>query len=262
MRRCGAIRRASEDGPQSAISHGRGRIGALDTSSEFISSAGDEFDIVVDYVTALRTDPVALQLLGSINRRAAFGYSAAGYRLRGLLRLKMGNGLFDFSLLGGVGLGYMHPGGNDIGYSKTEKAPLAGAGLEIDFHSESDVVLDGYKCRHEEPNYRLYQFAGTAHLRDIDVVEFGLPIRRRPIQPSGRRSFARSSWPPTNGATASSRHPRSGSAPRTMQTSAATPKGNALVTHVGRKLVNTAGVPVAGSGRWREPIHPTRPGLQ
>ena len=29
--------------------------GALDTSSEFITSAGDEFDIVVDYVKALRT---------------------------------------------------------------------------------------------------------------------------------------------------------------------------------------------------------------
>ena len=70
----------------------------MDTSSEFISSPGDEFDIVVDYVKALRTDPVALQRLGHINRRAAFGYSASGYRLRGLLRLKMGKGLFDFSL--------------------------------------------------------------------------------------------------------------------------------------------------------------------
>jgi hypothetical protein len=51
----------------------------LDTSSEFILSAGDEFDIVVTYVNALRTDPVALQALGTIQRRAAFGYSAAGY---------------------------------------------------------------------------------------------------------------------------------------------------------------------------------------
>ena len=214
--------------------------GALDTSSEFISSAGDEFDIVVDYVTALRTDPVALPLLGSINRRAAFGYSAAGYRLRGLLRLKMGIGLFDFSLLGGVGLGYMHPGGNDIGYSKTEKAPLGGAGLEIDFHSESDVVLDGYKCRHEEPNYRLYQFAGTAHLRDIDVVEFGLPDPEtaNPAEwtPFFRALFvAANNWcdgiqpPPTLWLGA----PNDANIRRDA-------KGNALVTHVSRKLVNTA----------------------
>ena len=83
----------------------------LDTSSEFIKSAGDEYDIVVDYVKALRTDPVALQVLGTIQRRAAFGYSASGGRLRGPLRLQMGKGLFDFSLVGGNGVGYSHPGG-------------------------------------------------------------------------------------------------------------------------------------------------------
>ncbi len=147
----------------------------LDTSSEFIKSAGDEFDIVVDYVKALRTDPVALQVLGTINRRAAFSYSAGGARLRGLLRLPMGKGLFDFSVVGGVGMGYSHPLGNEVGFSNAEKAPLAGAGLEIDIQSETEVVFDGHRARHEEPNYRLYQIAGAAHIRNIDVVEFGFP---------------------------------------------------------------------------------------
>lgn len=150
--------------------------GLLDTSSEFITSAGDEFDIVVDYVNALRTDPVALERLGEINRRAAFGYSASGSRLRGLLRLQMGKGLFDFSLVGAAGNGYSHPAGNKIGFSNSEKAPLAGAGLEIDFQSETDVVaLGAHKTRHEEPNYRAYEFAGASHIRNIDVAEFGLP---------------------------------------------------------------------------------------
>jgi hypothetical protein len=149
--------------------------GLLDTSSEFITSAGDEFDIVVDYVKALRTDPVALQRLGELNRTAAFGYSASGYRLRGLLRLQMGKGLFDFSLVGGTGNGYDHASGNKIGFSNSEKAPLPGAGLEIDFQSETDVVaLGAHKTRHEEPNYRAYQFAGASHIRNIDVEEFGL----------------------------------------------------------------------------------------
>lgn len=149
--------------------------GLLDTSTEFITSASDEFDIVVDYVRALRTDPVALELLGQINRTAAFAYSASGHRLRGLLRLQMGKGLFDFSLVGGSGNGYDHPVGNDLGHSNSEKAPLAGAGLEIDFQSETDgIALDGYKSRHQEPNYRVYQFAGAAHIRDIDAAEFGL----------------------------------------------------------------------------------------
>src|SRR5262245_46425625 len=149
--------------------------GRLDTSTEFIKSAGDEFDVVVDYVKALRTDPIALKVLGEIKRTAAFGYSASGDRLRGLLRLQMGKGLFDFSLVGGTGKGYSHPAGNDIGFSFAEKAPLDGAGLEIDFQSECDVILfDGHKTRHEEANYRCYQFAGAAHIRDIDANEFGL----------------------------------------------------------------------------------------
>src|SRR4051812_14787983 len=149
--------------------------GALDTSTEFIQSAGDEFDIVVDYNKALRADPVAVQILGPINRRAAFAYSAAGYRLRGLLRIKIGEGLFDFSLVGGTGNGFEQPNGNDIGHSNSEKAPLAGAGLEIEFQSETDgVVLGAHKTRHQEPNYRVYQFAGATHLRDVDAAEFGL----------------------------------------------------------------------------------------
>jgi len=147
----------------------------LDTSSEFITSAGDEFDIVVMYLNALRTDPVALQVLGTIQRRAAFGYSASGYRLRGLLRMKMGIGLFDFSLVGGAGNGYDHPSGNSIGFTSAERDPLAGAGLEIDFQSETDViVLGAHKTRREAANYRVYQFAGAAHIRAVDAAEFGL----------------------------------------------------------------------------------------
>jgi len=213
--------------------------GLLDTSSEFITSAGDEFDIVVDYVKALRTDPVAVPLLGPINRRAAFGYSAASYRLRGLLRLKMGLGLFDVSLIGGGGPGYDHPLGNDIGYSKTEKAPPAGAGLEIDFHSETDVVLDGYKCRHEEPNYRLYQFAGTSHIRDIDVAEFGLPDPET-ANPAEWTPFCRALFMAANKWCDGIQPPRTLwlGAPNDP-TIVRDAKGNALVTYVGRQPVNT-----------------------
>jgi hypothetical protein len=148
----------------------------LDTSSEFITSAGDQFDIVVDFNNALRTDPIATTLLGTIDRRAAFGYSYSGSCLRGLLRRHAGEGLFDFSLVGGAGNGVTHPSGNGIAISMAEKAPLEGAGLEIDFNSECDVlILGGAKARHEEPNYRCYEFAGAAHLRDLDAAEFGLP---------------------------------------------------------------------------------------
>jgi hypothetical protein len=73
------------------------------TSSDSITSAGDEFDTGADNVKALRTDPDAVRLLGEIDRTAAFGYSASGIRLRGLLRHPAGKGLFDFSLVGGTG---------------------------------------------------------------------------------------------------------------------------------------------------------------
>jgi hypothetical protein len=54
--------------------------GLLNTSSEFITSAGDEFDIVVDFVKALKTDPVAAQLTGPIigRRRSATRPRASG----------------------------------------------------------------------------------------------------------------------------------------------------------------------------------------
>src|SRR5262249_21005379 len=60
--------------------------GALDTSSEFINGGVQEYDIVVDFVEALDDDPVAAELTGPIERRAAFGYSNSAARLRGFLR--------------------------------------------------------------------------------------------------------------------------------------------------------------------------------
>ena len=214
--------------------------GLLDTSTEFIKSAGDEFDIVVDYVKALRTDPVALQRLGEIDRTAAFGYSASGGRLRGLLRLQMGKGLFDFSLVGGNGVGYSHPAGNDIGETFAEKPPLAGAGLEIDFITETEVVLSkGHKTRHEEANYRSYEFAGASHIRNIDVEEFGLPDPEK-ANPAEWSPFIRAlfvagdNWcdgiapPPTIWLGA----PNDPAIVRDA-------KGNALVRYVGGQPVNT-----------------------
>ena len=216
--------------------------GSLDTSSELIISGGDEFDIVVDYVKALRTDPAALQILGTIQRRAAFGYSAGGDRLRGLLRLQMGKGLFDFSVVGGTGVGYTHQGGNDIKYTNAEKAPPAGAGLEMDIQTEADVILfDGHRTRHEEPNFRVYQCAGAAHLRNIDVVEFGLPdpelANPANIAPFFRALFiAAGKWcdgiqpPPTLWLGA----PNDPLIARDAN-------GNALVRYVGRQPVNDTG---------------------
>ena len=214
--------------------------GLLDTSSEFITSPGDEFDIVVDYVKALRTDPIALQRLGTINRTAAFGYSASGYRLRGLLRIRMGKGLFDFSLVGGTGNGYDQPAGDEIGFSDTEKAPLPGAGLEIDFESETEVVAFGaHLTRHEEANYRVYQFAGASHIRGIDVAEFGLPDPEK-ANPADWVPFFRALFVAGDKWCDGVRPPASLwlGAPNDPEI-ARDAKGNALVRFVGGQPVNT-----------------------
>jgi hypothetical protein len=150
----------------------------FDASTEFIASPGDEYDIVADYVAALRVDPVAELLVGPINRTAAFGYSHSGGRLRGMLRIDAGKGLFDFSLVGGTGSGFNYPTGNGIGFTWEEHAPPAEAGLEIDFHTEAEVVHPTFradKTRHDDANYRAYEFAGCSHLRGVDVAFFGGP---------------------------------------------------------------------------------------
>ena len=214
----------------------------LDTSSEFISSAGDEFDIVVDYVNALASDAVALNLLGTMDRTAAFGYSASGYRLRGLMRLKMGEGLFDFALVGGTGNGYDQPSGNKIGFSKSEKPPLAGNGLEIDLQSETDaLILGAYKTRHEESNYRAYQFAGASHLRRVDAVEFGL-VDSESANPADWTPFFRALF------VAADRWVDGISPPPSIWLGAPNDasiardsNGNALVRYVGRQPVSTTG---------------------
>lgn len=150
--------------------------GSLDTSSESIKSAGDEYDIVVEFVQALGTDPVAVEVLGPIDRTAGIGYSQSGWRLRGLLRRDMGKGLFDFSLVGGCGTGFDYPTANQVKHSTAEKPPLAGTGLEIDFCTEAEVLasnFDAANARHENPNYRNYEFAGGSHLRQADLLAFG-----------------------------------------------------------------------------------------
>jgi hypothetical protein len=216
--------------------------GSLNTATEFIQSAGDEFDIVVDFVKVLSADPVAELLLGPIERMAAFGESSSGGRLRGLLRLDVGKGLFDFSLVGGAGRGFLYPKRNDIGSSSKEMPPLAGAGLEIDFNTEADVIVSGAAdARHAEPNYRAYEFAGCSHVPGSFAALLGLADADR-ANPADPLPFVRAlfvagnDWcdgvePPASiwlGAPGDSRIVRDAD-------------GNALVTSVGGQAVNTTG---------------------
>ena len=101
------------------------------------------------------------------------------------------------------------------------------------------IVLDAHKTRHEEPNYRVYQFAGAAHLRDIDAAEFGLadPEKANPADwmPFFRALFvAGDNWcdgiepPPSIWLGAPND-------PKIVRDA----NGNALVSYVGGQPVNT-----------------------
>jgi hypothetical protein len=150
--------------------------GILDTSSEFIQWEADEFEIVADFARALRSDAATAALAGPVQRMASFGFSACAGRLRGLLRMDLGRGLFDFSLVGGWGSGYLLPRGNVLGLSSMEIPPLDGAGLEADFNTEHDVLRIGAaQARFSAWNYRAYEYAGAAHIRRADAALAGLP---------------------------------------------------------------------------------------
>ena len=91
----------------------------------------------------------------------------------------------------------------------------------------------------EEPNYRVYQFAGAAHIRNVDVEEFGLadPEKANPAEwtPFFRALFvAGNNWcdgiePPPSIWLGAPNDP----------TIARDANGNALVRYVGGQPVNT-----------------------
>lgn len=102
------------------------------------------------------------------------------------------------------------------------------------------LALDAHKTRHEEPNYRVYQFAGGSHIRSIDAVEFGLPDPTS-ANPADWTPFIRTLFVAGNKWCDGVAPPPSlwlGAPNKQLITRDA--KGNALVRYVGTLPVNTA----------------------
>ncbi len=201
---------------------------------------------VQEYLAALEEGirPVAAQLVGDVQRRASFGYSESGGDLRGFLRLDVGKGAFDFSLVGGTGHGFNFPAGHRIEWKRAELPPLLEAGLEIDFKTEAEVVqpvLLAAETRHIDPNYRAYEFAGCSHVRNVDAVAFGLPDAQK-ANPADWYGFVRALFAAGKAWCDGVEPPPSIwlGAPRNQQI-ARDAKENALVGYVGGQPVNTTG---------------------
>jgi hypothetical protein len=213
-----------------------------DTSSEFIKCEADDTYIFADFAQALKTDPTALYATGPIQKRVAFGYSSSGFLLRGLLRMPLGQGLFDVSMAGGSGAITVTPNANgiDLDQQVDPSAPPLTSGLSIEITPESDIVWsDAALARQNTNNLRIYELAGCSHGRRDDAIVLGLasPETANPADwfPFVRALLVRGiEW--ADGATP----PRSiwlGSPNDPAMTYDA--KGNALITHLGGVPITT-----------------------
>jgi hypothetical protein len=139
----------------------------FEATGEFIAVPADEFEIVRDFVGALTVDPVASDLVGSIERTTAFGYSESGYKLRGFVRDPLGRYVFDLSISGGTGAVSAFPNGVFLDAGLDPLPPPAAGGLELSINTETEAVDVDFNqlhtIRRDARNARSYEFAGAAH---------------------------------------------------------------------------------------------------
>jgi hypothetical protein len=142
--------------------------GTFNAAGESIREAGDEFEIVADFVGALSTDSLATRLAGPLTHKAGFGYSNSGGKLRGFVRDPIGQGVFEVSIAGGAG--------DSVHNGQNADPPPDGAGRSIEFNTETEVLQShADRVRVDAPNLRVYEFAGCAHARQQDAFVLGLP---------------------------------------------------------------------------------------
>ena len=126
-------------------------------------------EILVDFAKALRDDPLAHELLGTVERVYASGVSDSSTPLKRILY--GGSGVFDLSYLSGTGTSDNPQDAMDAGKV---------TGKVIVRESERDVVAAAaaqLRDRHNHPNlYREYEVAGGAHGTDAPCLPPGYPL--------------------------------------------------------------------------------------
>ncbi|MEM7415331.1 MAG: alpha/beta hydrolase domain-containing protein [Gemmatimonadota bacterium] len=124
---------------------------------------GQDDEIVVQFVNALKHSHEGAQLLGKAHRFYGFGFSQTSWLMHRLLRSEHGPGLFDFTMLAAT----WWQGGGFQG----EYTPVTGVGKVMIVQAEADLVIsDGRVLRAaaDRPStYRVYEVAGAAHIPDI-----------------------------------------------------------------------------------------------
>ncbi len=129
-----------------------------------------DIEIIVQFTLALTGDPVAQAALGNISLRYAYGASGTANTLLAILNGQAGQGLFDLSLLHVAGWNQSVDG---------EFAPLTGVGRVMFLASEAEQIFtdsEQFRRAADEPDYRVYEVAGAAHIPTPSRFLPGLPI--------------------------------------------------------------------------------------
>lgn len=145
------------------------------SATDAFIDAGTDFDIVADFVNALKRDVTAARLVGGLRAVYSTGFSASSEPLYAVLHSELAPGLLDLSVLFTV----------TVGANAEGHEPPEDAGRIMILNTEADVVLfGGANLRANDalhPSYRLYEVAGGPHIPNVLV---------------GRRSLLGNDWIP------------------------------------------------------------------
>lgn len=133
-----------------------------------------DFDILVQFVQALSSEPFAVAALGVIERKAGYGVSETAEVWEVVFHRPVGQGLLDFTLLDrdvwrAPALDVLDPA--FLENLPQEFTPLTGVGKVIFVLSEADLLISrAAQLRRsvvgpgaDPGNYRLYEIAGAPH---------------------------------------------------------------------------------------------------
>jgi hypothetical protein len=147
-----------------------------------------DFDILVQFVQALSSQPFALAALGVIEHKAGYGYSETSEVWQVVFHRPGGQGLLDFTLLDRDA--WRTPAEDLVDPAFLENLPqefmpLTGVGKVIFVLSEADqLISSAAELRRsvvgadaDPSNYRLYEIAGASH--------FAVPPPFNPLGPDG-----------------------------------------------------------------------------
>jgi len=133
------------------------------TATDVVIPGGQDDEIVVRFVEALKHSDQGSELLGKARRFYGWGFSQTSWLMHRLLRSPDGPELFDFTMLAAT---WWQGGGFQGAYT-----PVTGVGKVIIVQAEADLVIaDGRVLRAaaaEDQAYRVYEVAGAAHIPDI-----------------------------------------------------------------------------------------------